>query len=60
MLICDVPTIYAGASMSSLAGGGDDDDDDGTNWVNTIAMIFGFVMVIVVIGIITYYANKEL
>ncbi len=57
MLICDVPTIYAGASMSSLAGGSN--DDEGTNWVNTIAMIFGFVMVIVVIGIITYYANKE-
>ncbi len=57
MMVCDMPTIYLGASMSSLAKAGSGTSDFGP--LNWIALIGGGILVVVVIVIITVYARRE-
>ena len=57
MLVCDIPTIYLGGSMSSLARAGS--GTSGFGPLNWIALIAGGILVIVVIVIITIYARRE-
>lgn len=52
MLPCDIPVIYIGASMNDLSQAGTT-----TNPINLVVMGVGLVIVIVVIGLVSFYAN---
>lgn len=55
MLPCDIPVIYLGASVSDIAKL----EDNKMSASNYILMAIGAIIIVVVISLVTYYANKE-
>jgi Na+-transporting methylmalonyl-CoA/oxaloacetate decarboxylase gamma subunit len=56
LIPCDIPVVYIGASMNDLSQAGDSE----VNPINLIVMGVGLVVVILIIGIISFYANREM
>lgn len=57
LLPCDIPVIYVGASMNDLSQVG---SGTSTNPINLVVMGVGLVVVIIVIGLVSFYANWEM
>jgi len=53
LLPCDIPIIYIGASMKDLSETG----SGSFKPINIIIMAVGLVVVILIIGLISFYAN---
>jgi hypothetical protein len=56
MLPCDLPVIYLGASVSDIAKLKNGTPMGPLQWA---MMIIGAILVVVIVGVISYYANKE-
>ena len=55
LLPCDIPVIYIGASMKDISQVGQ--GGSSLKPVNIIIMAVGLVVVIIIIGLISFYAN---
>jgi len=57
LLPCDLPVIYLGASMKDIAEVG---SGGSFKPINIIIMAVGLVVVVIIVGLISFYANREM